>query len=163
MIIQSQKKAAEALGITATALRNWLKEPGFPDCSGGYHLEGIRDWQQQHQRKGSRLSEANEQLTVALKAERLKREQFRTRREEIAIESLEGTLIPRKGVEQTAAVILSSLADLCEQFPDLVVTRLPVKYQAKMHKFLQDQLNQWRAQLASDLRGVSGKGKAEAK
>lgn len=154
-IVKQQKAAAQYLGVTATALRQWEKEPGFPDCSGGYNIQEIRKWVGRKQRKGSEQSERSEQLTEALKAEKLRQEMAKTKLLEMEIQKRDGLLQPRKGNERSASVVLASIVDLCDQFPDILAAICTPDQAERVREFAKEQLDSWRSQLASQLRSVS--------
>lgn len=155
MLVTQQKQAAELLDVSPRTLRDWSALDGFPDCSSGYDIEAIREWREEHERKGSQQSETAKKLKLAISGEKLRQAQLQTRQMQIDLERKEGLLIPRKGVEQSAAVAMANLADWCEQFPDIAISQLPKKYQAKMRAIWKKLLDDGRRQLASQLRALS--------
>lgn len=155
-LISHQVEAAEQLGITPRSLRNWIEEPGFPDCSAGYDVAAIRAWREAHERKGSEPEVATKRLKLALLAEKLKQAQIETRQSQLTLESKEKTLLPRQAIERSAAVILSGLVDACEQIPDLAAGLVSKKDQAKVRAFLKRELDEMRRRIAADLRALPG-------
>jgi len=154
-LIVQQKEAAELLGVSSRTLRDWQAardENGFPDCSSGYETEAINAWRRDNQRKGSETSEAAKNIKLGTAAEKMKQARFDTRLKEMEVGKEEGTLLPRKAVEQSAAVILSSLGDWCEQLPDLIAQICPNKKSAeKVRTRLKSELDRRREQMADDL------------
>jgi transposase-like protein len=150
--VAEQKEAARRLGITPRALRDWAKEPGFPDWSAGYDLQAIRRWRDQHGRKGSDDDGTSRKLKLAIAAEKLRQAKLETRKRELDLQTKEGQLLPRQAVETFASTLLSALADWCEQLPDLIAGELPKKHGAKIAARLTRELHQCREQLAEDLK-----------
>jgi len=72
MIVKQQKDAAEHLGVTATALRKWQKEPGFPDCRRGYNISKIEQWLNNRQKKGSQAGDQLQAIKTAIQAQKLR-------------------------------------------------------------------------------------------
>lgn len=155
-LIQQQNEAALRLGISPRTLRDWRQLPGFPDCTAGYDLEAIHAWRREYERKGAESHETARKLKLGIAAEKLRQMQIRTRREQLELELKEGTLLPRKAVEQTVAVILSSLADWCDQLPDLIAPICPNRRSAeRIRERLKAELDARREQLAEDLKAIS--------
>jgi hypothetical protein len=156
-LVARQTEAALRLGVTPRTLRDWRQLDGFPDCTRGYDLEAIQRWRQAHERKGSEAADAARKLKLAITAEKLRQMQLRTRREQLDLELKEGTLLPRKAVEQSVAVLLSALGDWCDQLPDLIAAICPnQRTAAKVRARLQQELDRRRAQLADDLKALGG-------
>jgi hypothetical protein len=159
-VISQQTEAADYLGVTPRTLRDWSNQPGFPDSAKGYDTEAIEAWREREQRKGSTEDQTAKKLKLALTAERLKQAQIQTRRDQLELEKREGTLLPRKGVEESMAVILSSLVDWTEQLPDLIAAIVPADTQAKVRDRLRTELEERRVQLAGELRSLAAGGDA---
>lgn len=155
-LISQQTEAAESLDVSARTLRDWSRLPGFPDSSRGYDIAAIQQWRQENERKGSESDSATKKLKLALLAEKVKQASVDTKLANLKLETAEGTLIPRKGVEQTAQIILSSLSEWCDQLPDLIAAQLPKKYQAAVAKDLKRELDKRRVELASELKSLPG-------
>lgn len=155
-VIIQQKQAAEALGVTPRTLRDWQNVDGFPDCSRGYDVEAIRTWRQANERKGSEPERVAKQIKLGVLAEKLKQMQLRTKKDQLDLDAKEGTLLPRKAIEQSAAVLLSALGDWCEQLPDLVAAIVSKKDQRKVRDRLKTELDARREQLADDLKALGG-------
>lgn len=155
-VFTQQVDAAKSLGITPRSLREWEKEPDFPDCSRGYNTEAIQQWRQENDRKGSEVDSTKKRIQIGILAEKMKQAAIKTKMDTLAMEAAEGKLIPRKGVEQTAQIILSSLSEWCDQLPDLIAAQLPKKYQAAVAKDLKRELDKRRVELASELKSLPG-------
>lgn len=155
-LVAQQTDAAEQLGITTRTLRDWMRLPGFPDCSGGYNVGSIRQWQESNARKGSEPEDAYRKIKLATAAEKLKQAQIETRDSQLRLEAKEKTLLPRQAIERSAAVILSGLVDTCEQLPDLVAALVSKSEQAKVREFIKRELTELRVRIAADLRALPG-------
>lgn len=155
-VIQQQVEAADILDVSARTLRDWSRLPGFPDCSTGYDTDAIQRWRQDNERKGSESDSTSKKLKLALLAEKLKQASVETKLASLKLETAEGTLIPRKGVELTAQVILSSLSEWCDQLPDLISGILPKKHRQVVANELKRELDKRRVELAAELRSLPG-------
>lgn len=153
-IVHLQKTAAEYLGVTATALRKWEREPGFPDTSNGYNIDAIREWIQRRSKKGSEQSELSHSLSIALKGEKLKQARLDTKKKELELAARESQLIPRKAVELSFCAVISGLHDLCEQLPDIIAAQLPQKHKQHLAQLLKRELEDMRNRIASDLKSI---------
>ncbi len=153
-IVYQQKTAAEYLGVTATALRKWEKEAGFPDTSNGYDIDAIRAWIQRRSKKGSEQSELSHSLSIALKGEKLKQARLDTKKKELELAARESQLIPRKAVELSFCTVVSGFHDMCEQLPDLIGAQLPPKHRQRLADLIKRELDDMRHRIASDLKSI---------
>lgn len=44
--VVNHREAASRLGVSREVLRQWQRDPGFPDCRHGYDLDEIQLWRQ---------------------------------------------------------------------------------------------------------------------
>lgn len=151
-LVGSQKVAAEELGVTATALRQWMAQPGFPDCSAGFDLAAIRAWRQERGKKGSEAGETVDRLKTALLAQRVRREKVRADREERHALVDAGELLPRQKWELFAALLLTNLGDAFDQLPDLIAAICCPDCGRKVHARLAEELDARRNEIAEELR-----------
>lgn len=154
MIVQEQKEAARILGVTPRTIRDWMRDyPNeVPDTSAGYDIDQWKAFRESHGKKGSPDGEALRKLKLARQAEALKRDRVKTRHDELNLEVKEGTLLPRQSHELALASVLASLADWCEQLPDIVGGCCCKKCKKTIPKELKNQLDRCREQLAEDLK-----------
>lgn len=155
-----QQEAARRLGVTARALRDWIREPDFPDIDAGYDLDAIRAWRNAHQKKGSPASDTQKKLKLASEGEKLKQAQIKTKRDQLNLQEREGELLPRAAWERFAATLLSSLADAADQLPDLIGGDCCPKCKKKVPPRLLKELDRLREQLAEDLKQTPAEGKS---
>jgi hypothetical protein len=151
-LVGSQKVAAEQLGITATALRQWMREPGFPDSSAGFDLVAIRAWVQAKNRKGSSLDDKLTEIKVAREMQRLRLDKARADKAERHDKVDLGELLPRRKWELFAATLLTHLGDAADQLPDLLAAICCPDCAAKVRPRLADELDAWRNDTADELR-----------
>ncbi len=133
MKVEQQKEAAEILGVTATALRKWMKIPGFPDCSAGFDIPKIRKWQQDTAKKGSQLGTDLQKLKVAREAARLRKERVDADRAERLEEVARGNILPRDELTLSVAEIIQLATIRLMTIPKTLCRHLPKKY----HRVLQ--------------------------
>lgn len=132
-IIREQKQAADRLGITARQLRNWQKEPGFPDCSSGYDLERIAAWREQTARKGSEESDQARKIKLAIAGQKLRQEKARADKAERENEIAKGNILPRDEWEHGLIEMVTVCRDALMAIPRELCRFVPKKY----HKRLQ--------------------------
>jgi hypothetical protein len=119
-VLQDQAAAARRLGISTRTLQRYAKDPGFPDCSAGYDVAAIRQWEALHGKsKGESRNKAVE-LDLRTKHWRAKQERLKARRMQVQLDEQEGELLPRPAVELAIAQILTTLSDWADQLPDLI-------------------------------------------
>lgn len=94
-MIEQQKDAAAALGVSPKALRDWMAEPGFPDCSQGYDVAAIEAWRNSRQRKGAELGNLKHAVQVATMQQKLRIEKARADEAEEERERAKGNLLYR--------------------------------------------------------------------
>lgn len=143
----NQKQAARALGTTDRTLREWAKEPWFPQdaVSGGvWDVEKIRAARDAEGRKGAPESNHSRMLDLALKAERLKQARDESRLSEIRVKQREGALIPRFAFEAFTTTLLASIGQLCDQLPDIVTGELPEEIREQARAAITRELDTWR-------------------
>lgn len=146
----NQKQAAEQLGVTDRALRDWMHKPGFPDWSAGYDVDAIRAWADELRLKGSIESEADADLRRKLEVEKLEQERIKTQqlRHKLAVQ--EGELLPRRAWELFAATVLTSLGDWCEQLPSIIAGVVPAAHRDGVRKRLAQELDDRRKDLREE-------------
>ena len=150
-VVASQKEAAEKLGITDRALRQWVKEDGFPDCSAGYDVAAIRTWREALGRKGS---------TVDRRVKRLK---LRALREQVRIKTAEADKREREENEAKGNILNRETYELyvieCEQkardrllrLPKLLCRCVPKKFHATLQREADSELRKILEELVRDL------------
>lgn len=138
--IKGRKAAAAELGIAASSLRGWMKEAGFPDCSGarGHPIRAIVAWRDARQKKGAADGETLHELKVARESEQLEHDRIKTQREQINLELQRGELYPRPATELVLSTFFTLYADGCEQMINTLpaTAAVPKKYQAGLRKQL---------------------------
>lgn len=167
--LTGQKAVAKHYGCEDRNVRFWMDDPDFPQPTGDkrnvYDTDAIDAWMatkpQMLLRRGAavksdgvtpEMGKANAALTLQLKQYKVQREKELALKAQREREAFEGTLLERRVWETFAAELLSGLADWCDQLPELLEGQIPKKYAAKARKWLEDQLNARRAQLADDLK-----------
>ena len=128
-IYEMQKDAAAHFDITSSALRQWMKRPGFPDCSRGYDTDAIEAFQQTHNLKGSKIAEQAQTLKLAKLAGEVREQKAKADRLERLEEEARGNILRRDeyllACTEATTVARDMLLALVERIPKLV----PKKYQ----------------------------------
>ena len=135
MLILEQKAAADALGITPRSLRDWMKEPGFPDCSAGYDIDEIKRWRDDRAKKGSELGDQAKKLKVATAAQKLRFEKARADAAEREERAAQGNILPRDELETAVAELISLARDRLSGVPKSLSKFLP----KTLHRRFQDE------------------------
>lgn len=135
MLILEQKAAAAALDITPRSLRDWMKEPGFPDCAAGYDVDAIKRWRDDRAKKGSELGEQAKRLKVATAAQRLRLEKARADAAERNEQTAQGNILPRDELETAIAEAISLARDQFLSLPKELCRLAP----KALHRKLQDE------------------------
>jgi len=156
MVVLEQKSAAKALGITDRALREWIKQPGFPDITAGYDLDAIKTWRESQQKKGSVQTEQNEMINRAIKLAKLDEIKKKNQLLDLQIAEEEGRLLPRLLYEGFIASLLAGVGDFMDQLPVLVEGEVPQKYRSRLRSRLEEELRALRDRLAEDLKRDPG-------
>jgi hypothetical protein len=151
-LVTEQTAAAALLGVTTRTLRDWSTEDGFPTNPGGYDITAINNWREDNQRKGASLAEKVRAIKAGIQSEKLRQMKLDTAKRQLEQDVREEKLLPRESWEQFAALLLSGLADWCEQLPDLIAAEVPKKDQPRIRKRMQNELNSMRSHLADELR-----------
>lgn len=148
----NRREAAKQLGITDRTLGNWANEPDFPPqarTGRSWNVDVISVWRDSRGRKGAEDGDE-------LKAVRLQREKAKLAAEvrqakilELKLKKLEGEVVPRAAVELFAASILTELADLFDQFPELTGRHSCTKCRPRLIKQIRKDLDRIRG----DMRG----------
>ena len=159
--IENQEQAAAAIGVSYRTLQRWEKENWFPKVgrtSAGYDVDAVR----RAAIIAGRLKDPNfpttedddadkaQKIKLAREAEGLKRDKVRREHDELKLRTAQGDLIPRHGVEQSFADLLTGIADWCEQLPDLYVSMLAIP--KRHHKACRNLLRELIEQKQRDLR-----------
>ena len=95
--VRTRKAAARRLGVTPPALGEWAKAEWFPKnghTSAGWNVAVIRRARDANFKKGSAESSKSQELTVALKAAKLKRENIRADHEQREEDEHRGNVLP---------------------------------------------------------------------
>jgi hypothetical protein len=150
-LFQDQATVCRRLGITTRSLQRYMKDPGFPDCSAGYNLPAIREWQALHAKPITQARSAAIELDLRTKRWKEKRERIRARKEQLQIEQLEGELLPRRTFELAIAQILTRIGDWAEQLPELIRGECCEVCRDKIEGLLRKELNAERQTAANDL------------
>ena len=135
MPLVSQKVAAEQLDITPRALREWMKEPGFPDASNGYDVAAVRRWRNERSKKGSDAGEQAKNLKLATAAQKLRIEKARADAAERAEETAKGNILPRDEFDTAVFEMLSLARDRLLGLPKSLCKLLP----KSLHRKVQDE------------------------
>lgn len=151
---RTQAEAAQALGITARQLQNWMKEPWFPpggQTGSGYDVGRIQAARDAEGLKGSEETRVRSKLRDAQAAEKLRQTRIRTQREELALHAQRGELIPRAALELFASSFLTEFGDWCDQLPGQIVRLVPASAAKTVRQKLTQLLNQRRVTMRDTL------------
>ena len=132
MLLREQKAAAEALGVTPRGLRDWMKEPGFPDCSAGYDLEAIADWQAARAKKGSAEGEQARKLKLAITAQKLRQEKAKADAAERSEEEAKNNILRRDEWELFAREAIQMARDRLMLLPQDLCKIVPQQYHRRI-------------------------------
>ncbi len=154
MIVDTQRDAANALGISDRQLRTWLQEPDFPHrADGKYDLQKIRAWQEISGRKGSAIDEQVKKIrarTLHAKMRAAESEAGKREREEAIAE---GNILERDEYELFVAQSLTLLRDNMLSIPDRVARFVPAKLRPKVRKEVADEIAKFLLQASRALEG----------
>jgi len=150
-LLPNQKQAAAELGISVRALREWQKEPGFPDYSKGYNVAAIKYWREVHQRKGSEVSEDLRKIRLELEQEKLRLARAEREKKERDNEIEKGNILPRDEYEMAFRESIQICRDGLMGLPQELSKLVPQKYQKKL---LQEGQALVKKRLAEFSRGV---------
>jgi hypothetical protein len=151
--IKGRTAAAKWLGVTPKALRNWLAEDGFPDCSKGHPMVAITKWRENRGRKGSRGADSLSEVKLARETEQLEHDRIKTHRELINLDLQRGGLYPRPATELVLSTFFTLYADGCEQIINTLpgTAAVPKKYQATLRKQLRTEFEALSKQLRESI------------
>ena len=153
--IKGRNAAAAELGITPPALRGWMKEPGFPDCSGkrGHPIEKILAWRDARGRKGSAEKSSFNELKLSRELEQLEHDKIKTQRELINLDLQRGELYPRPAVELVLSTFFTLYADGCEQIINTLpaTAAVPKKHQSGLRRQLRTEVENLSKQLRESI------------
>lgn len=158
MIVKRQKDAAAVLGVTARQLREWEKEPWWPEhgrSGGGYDVGAIREARDAVGRKGSDESGEARRLKLGRDAARLKQDRIKIERMELDLAAARREVVPRGAVELHFSEFLTRFGDWADQFPDLAKRQVPKKYGPKLRRWMAEQLDEFRRRLAEELEAAA--------
>ncbi|HEX4070865.1 MAG TPA: hypothetical protein VHX68_06830 [Planctomycetaceae bacterium] len=156
-IVKEQKEAARILGTTDRSLRNWMRDPSFPDWSSGYPIEQIKAWAEEHRRTGSDAREQAQKLQLALKEEKVAEAQIRNEQRRLELAKQQGELLPRETVERALSLIATRATDILDQMPDIIRGVCSKKDQDRVARRVQQELDKWRIDLANALQSLGSR------
>lgn len=131
-VVARQVDAAERLEITPRQLRNWMGQPGFPDCSKGYPIGAIEDWRDQRQLKGSEDGAAIQRLRRELLEERVRQERCRAEALERAEQIAAGNVLPRDEYETWLAELIAISRDRLTAIPKELCRCVPKTHHRRL-------------------------------
>lgn len=157
--VKNQGDAAKELGVSDRTLQRWEKATWFPTngkTKAGYDVESIAAARPKSDQPSNEESPLR---AKAREAEHVKtiyegtRAKIRCETEELKLRTAQGELIPRHGIEQSYADLLTGIADWCEQLPDLFASMLsiPRKHHAACRELLCRLLAERQRELRDDL------------
>ena len=154
MIIQGRNDAARALGVAPATLREWMRDPAFPDCTNGHDIEAINAWriEKQNNRQGVNNSDELElkgKIQLQLSGEKLKQAIVETKKKQLELDVKEGQLFPRQAAELALATVFTELSDAWDQMSDVITTtaKVPKKYQPALRRRIVEEFDAMRARL----------------
>ena len=157
-VVEQQKEAAALIGVSPKGLRDWMKEPGFPDCSAGYPIDAIRRWQQTRGKKGSEDGDRLRQIKLAREGQRLRRDKAAADRQEREEQVAQGNILPRDELTLATIEHVVLARDRLMGLPKEVCRVVPKRY----HRKLQEQGTKIvRTILSEFARGVQKEAKLE--
>lgn len=133
LLIESQKQAAGLLGITDRALREWMKEPGFPTWEAGYNIHQIQTWAEGRGRKNSSKAQRMVALEEAIKEQKLRRETLLANKLAREEEEAKGNILRRDEWETFSREQITVARDRLALIPRELCRYVPEKY----HKTIQ--------------------------
>lgn len=134
-IYEMQKDAAAHFDITSSALRQWMKRPGFPDCSRGYDTDAIEAFQQTHNLKGSKIAEQAQTLKLAKLAGEVREQKAKADRLERLEEEARGNILRRDEMALASTEAITLTRDRLTAIPQSLCRLVPKKY----HQQLRDE------------------------
>jgi hypothetical protein len=158
--VKDQDQAAQQLGVSARTLQRWEKTaawwPKGARTRAGYKVAAIAAAKPKSEigdDDETPLRAAARQAEHVKTIEEGKRAKIRRQTEELKLRVQEGELLPRLGIEQSFADILTGIADWCEQLPDVLVSmcEVPQKYHRGLRRLLKQLIEQKQHELADEL------------
>lgn len=156
MKLKTQKAAAKQFGVQPSSFREWMKEPGFPDCSTGYDIDAIKRWRDANQRKGAELTEGLKKLSAAIKGEELKQARIDTETKSLKLDRLRGDLYPKVAAHLAISTALTTVSDLLEQWLDTIPVRsgVPEEYVEPLKDRLQAEFDSGRQRIEDEIKAA---------
>lgn len=134
---------SELLGVAASTIREWQKEVGFPDSSGGYDIEAVRAWRAARGKKGSAAAEKRAVIEALKAGEQYEQLKLKTEKDRIGLRRLEGTLLPRRTNERVWTTIFTMLREDLTQLASAApgAAGVPQRYTAALRRHLQTEFD----------------------
>lgn len=158
--VKDQEQAAQRLGVAGRTLQRWEKTaawwPKGARTKAGYDIGRIaaaRPKSETGDDDETPLRAAARQAEHVKTIEEGKRAKIRRESDELKLRVQQGELIPRHGIEQSFADVLTGIADWCEQLPDVVLSMsaVPKKYHRGLRQLLKSLLESKQHELADEL------------
>ena len=155
-VVRTQIEAARQLGVEDRTLRRWMKNPGFPDCSAGFDIPDIRAFLGRQNKPAAELRTEYLEHDVSIKRDRAEQERIKTANMRHQFLENEKELLPRRAVELSIALILTSLRDWAAQLPDLAQAQCCRKCRPAIEKHLKEELGRLQSEAATNLTNLNG-------
>lgn len=158
--VSDQDEASTRLGVSARTLQRWEKTaawwPRGARTKDGYDVAAIaaaRPKSESGDDDETPLRAAARQAEHVKTIEEGKRAKIRRETEELKLRVQQGELIPRHGIEQSFADVLTGIADWCEQLPDVVISMcsVPKRHHRGLRQLLITLLEAKQHELADEL------------
>lgn len=148
-----QREAADLLGIAASSLREWMKQPGFPDTTIGYDIDKIKAWRDAHDKKNAELPGKLAQIKARITAEELRQALIETETKQIKLDRLKKDVYPAIAAHRTISMSLTTISDLLDQWLETIPVRsgVPEEYQAGLRERLKAEFNAGRQRIEDEI------------
>ncbi len=137
----TQKEAAYELGITARALREWQKEPGFPNWESGYDIPAIKLWAEGRNKKNSEYDQIHVDLEEKIKRQKLRKETLQADKLAREAEEATGNILRRDEWETFAREQITIARDRMSLIPRNLCRHVPQKYHETIQAEGEKELN----------------------
>jgi len=155
-VIPVQREAAQLLGISAPSLREWMKQPGFPNCDNGYDIDAIKAWRDATDRKNAELPKKMQQIKAATAAEELRQAVIDTQTKQIKLDRLKKDVYPSIAAHRTIAMTLTTVSDLLDQWLETVPVRsgVPEEFQPGLRDRLKAEFDAGRQRIEDEIQAL---------